>query len=488
MKAFKSILLVLAAAIAATSLAACGGDNEGGRPTGGNGSIVIKYYDGGYGREWADDLASRYKTIHPDADVTMEADLEILGTMTSALQSEDPDYDIFISHDITWQYYALEGYLANLDALYAKKLSDGRTFADALSPANREYSKFDAGEGEHYYKVNWTQGAGGLIYNVDMFEEYGWEVPETYDDLKNLCAQIVSEARPVKGGMGGQTVVPFTWTNENEYLWDYVVFEWWAQLAGTEKISQLLQYDKANNYTNGFESFNPDTNYKEFKQAYQYWYDLVAKNPNYSVSASNAQTKLAAQGQFLRGEAAMMPYSHWAYYELKKANGGDDIGFEVNLMETPLVKGTQRYNYLVGFGDSIVVSKYCHNMDLAIDFISFMAEPESLVSFTEKSQGAFSAFDYSVLPAEQLARLNSNPFVASVNKKLTTETNFNLYSNEPIAYLTSATVQPWLANKYHYVPAFAGKGTTDNPDDVFAEMYSTAKANWRSWLYNAGLV
>ena len=94
-----------------------------------------------------------------------------------------------MSHDITWQEFAEQGLLENLDDLYASEVEGtGKTFKERLCAGAEEVSKLDDG---HYYKVCYTQGAGGLVYNIDMFKANGWEVPTTYAELKALCQTIV---------------------------------------------------------------------------------------------------------------------------------------------------------------------------------------------------------------------------------------------------------------------------------------------------------
>ena len=44
---------------------------------------------------------------------------------------------------------------------------------------------------EKQYSVPWlTMDSRACFYNKDIFEENGWEVPTTYDELKELCGKI----------------------------------------------------------------------------------------------------------------------------------------------------------------------------------------------------------------------------------------------------------------------------------------------------------
>ena len=220
----KFFILPLVMASAFLTMTACDpkvkrGENE----------LYITVYDGGYGTDWIDQVSKDYQE-KTGVEVHWTADQSILDRMDSEL--ENPESDIYMSHDIRWQEYAEAGQLACLDDLYESEVEGtGKTFKQRLCGGAEEVSKLEDG---HYYKVCYTQGAGGLIYNKTMFEENGWTVPTTYDELVSLCETIVDanimtdDLVPVK---------PIGWSGaDREYYWDYIVFEWWAQLGG--KLSQ----------------------------------------------------------------------------------------------------------------------------------------------------------------------------------------------------------------------------------------------------------
>ena len=54
-----------------------------------------------------------------------------------------------------------------------------------------ENLKFIPTEGT--YSVPYVANAAGILYNRDMFEEHGWEIPETWDELLALCDEIEAE-------------------------------------------------------------------------------------------------------------------------------------------------------------------------------------------------------------------------------------------------------------------------------------------------------
>ena len=132
----------------------------------GENELYITVYDGGYGTKWTDEVSKQY-AAKTGVKVTWTADQSILERMDSELDA--PESDIYMSHDIRWQEYAESGQLEVLDDLYESEVEGtNKTFKQRLCQGAEQVSKLEDG---HYYKVCYTQGAGGFVYNVDMFKE-----------------------------------------------------------------------------------------------------------------------------------------------------------------------------------------------------------------------------------------------------------------------------------------------------------------------------
>ena len=444
-------------------------------------TLMVCVYDGGYGTEWIKQVATDYET-KTGVHVEWEADQSILDRITSDLES--PTYDVYMSHDISWQSFAAQGLLEPLDDLYEKEVEGtGKTLKERCVAGAADISKFN----DHYYKVCYTAGAGGLVYNVDMFEDNGWAVPTTYAELKTLCQTIYDADITV----GLDRVVPIAWSADREYYFDYLVFEWWAQLGGEDAINTYKAF-KGHDGKNatGYEVYDPEGYHKEFMQAYSMWYDLFAPEANhkyFNLEPQNAKL-VTANSLFANGKAAMIPYAQWAKWEIQN-NSGIKFDFDVAMMKTPRANEevTKDYNYNVGFGDSIIVPSNIpdESKALAKDFIAYLAGKEACKTFVDKANGAFLAFDYSDV---DLGDLMKDPYVKSVHAKLTECTQINLVSNNPVAYVNSAAIMPWINNNYYYSKAFAFPDNEDyKPAKVGQTVYDAAKAGWSSWLQKAGV-
>ncbi len=465
-------MLPLIATSALLGLTGCGKKRTG--------DLFVTVYDGGYGTDWIKQVAEDYEA-KTGIKVSWSADQTILDRLSTELDA--PSSDIYMSHDIGWQGYAEQGLLEELDDLYASEVEGtGKTFKDRLCAGAEEISKLN----DHYYKVCYTQGAGGLVYNVKMFQDNGWTVPTTYAELQALCQQIVDAKVPTSEP--GTKVVPIAWSGaDREYYWDYIVFEWWAQLAGEEKINQFKSYKVDGTYGTGYEVFNPSTYHKEFVDAYNMWHSLIAQNPSYSNNTPQSAKLVSASSMFANGMAAMIPYAQWAKYEIQNSTG-TQFAFDVAMMKTPKATAeSQDFNYNVGFGDSIIIPKNISDDSKAKakDFLRYLAGKEACKTFVDKARGAFLAFDYSIV---DLGDLLQDTYIKSINEKLTTCKNFNLVSMNPVAYMNSSAIMPWINNVYYYSKAFA-EPTNDEykAPAVGAKMYETAQSGWKNWVKKAGV-
>ncbi|WP_264229522.1 ABC transporter substrate-binding protein [Acholeplasma laidlawii] len=451
-------------------------------------SLKISVYLGGYGQVWINTLARQFEAENPGVTVTVEANPDLASDIPNRLQNGSND-DIFFSHGINWEFLAVQGHIEPLDDLMEQEVEDGVLLKDKVDQSLLQTAKF----GGKYYKLPWTNGVGGIVYNAKMFRENGWEVPETYDELVALSETIYNakiKVDPTDLKPNAATIKPFVWSQET-YYWDYLVFDWWAQINGTDFFEG---YKKAESS----EIFNPETNQGHYK-ALEAWTNLVAKNPLYSVEDSVGKQYMAAQMDFLNGYAAMIPNAQWLESEMI-SNINPDI-MEMRMMPAPFVAGAKtdnegnpiRVNYTVGAGDSIIIPKKAPNKELAKKFLLFLAKDESIATFTEKTNGVLLAMNYDTV---ELDSSNLSEFSKSIIEINQNSQKFNLYSNSLMILEGKVGLEWPPQNLQYYATLFNHYNNRDyltNPEgwlaagneynvrNIFVESYDHIKANWSKW-------
>lgn len=479
----KTLGVIVGALLLATASACNGGSGQ----TSGDltGNLKVAVYLGGYGQVWINTLARAFEAENEGVTVEIEANPELQSEIPNRLQNGSDD-DLFFSHGIAWEKAAVQGYIEPLDDLYQMEVEDGVKFEDRVSQSFLSTAKFN----NRYYKVPWTNGAGGMIYNKKMFDANGWTVPTTYEELYTL-SQTIANAKikvdPNNTKPNAPTIKPFVWSSET-YYWDYVVFDWWAQLAGVEKIQAYTELASA-------EVFNPTTN-PELMKAFEAWVNLVAKNPEWSMEDSAGKQYMAAQMDFINGFAAMIPCAQWL--EMEMFSNIDPNTVEMALMPTPFIEGAKtntegkpiRVNYAVGAGDSIIIPASSSEKALAKEFLRFIAKKESLKTFTEKTNGVMLAMDYTGVSFEETDLSTFGEGIVDTNKNAQ---KFDLYSSSLLVLDGKLAIQ-WApegvqhyADYYNYynTSAYISDPNAVEEKNIFATfngVYQTVKNNWQAWL------
>lgn len=502
----KIIILALAVVLAIVPLTACtrGGPAGGNygyvkdaatydrnnltvreRPTFEEGSTLnITYFNGGYGKVWLEKMAEKFMEDYPGVTVNPKPVADVVTSLTSWLEAARPD-DIYISHNITWEKYASQGLIANMNELYGSKVYYDNTnkrdvsYLERIAPSSRDSAKI----GDNYWKVPQIASAGGIAYNMTMFKANGWSVPSTYEELQALCAKIQSDN--VKFGTGlGDVVRPFIWSGGTQWLWDNLVFDWWVQIAGL---------DWFNNTWKSFGSADVFDYEKSpaLKQAWTHWYNLVAANPDYSIYGSTGLDAVSAQMAFASGQAAMIPASCWLASEiteefLEKAN------IEIRLMPSPIVPEAKkdesgnpyRVVYDLAGKDSIVVSEKSRNKELAFEFLRWMSEEENARIMPKYANGILLAVDYDLATLE-----GDNEWQKSMFEILRVSDRFHIYSSNLMSI--GGYVPPYGSVGHVYMEAFNevsdGKTTFEfSPDIYFGSIKTGAADSWAGWRKSAG--
>lgn len=470
---FRSLTAVMSLVVSASFLAGC----TGGAQTGEN-ILNIAIYRGGYGERWANNLAQDFMAENPGVTVNVDADKDLVGNIPRYLE-DGSEYDIFFSHGIEWEVSARMGWLEPLDDLYAMEVEDGLTVEDRVLDRFLPSSKF-RGQGdteERYYKLHWTNGVGGIVYNKKMFDDNGWEVPTTYQELVDLCNQI-TDAKIPSPGNPDEYVRPFVFSKE-DYYWDYLVFDWMVQLCGTEELDKMLQLSSP-------EVFNPGTSevVKAQKEALSRWTDLIAKQSKNSMVNSIGKPYDIAQADFINGNAAMMPNAQWLENEML-ANIDENVCV-MAMMPTPALPGAKtdgsgqpiRYSRAVGGDDSIVIPAKAPNKDLAKKFLAFMCREENAIKFTENTHGVMLGLDYDIDALNSIE--NSTEFMKSVFEINTNSVKYDTYSSSVLRLDGRIKCEWFTTTGFAPYPDIIQNPDTDL-DKIFSDYYSYVKSNWTSW-------
>ncbi|MBR0295279.1 MAG: extracellular solute-binding protein [Bacilli bacterium] len=473
----KSILFLLPFVVGATTLLTSCGSTKNDENT-----LNVICLNAGWGAEWIQEAVKIWEKQNPDYKVNLNATRDAKSLITGNIYKSGNVDDVYISIGSDWKRYAGGGRLLELDDLMNETI-DGVLVKDKINNEykNSIYFKNQAGE-THTYRLPWTSGIGGIYYNKKMFRDNNWEVPTTYEELVDLCEQIIDEAVMV-GDDPSETVYPFSYTGANTDYFDYTVFTWWSQISGVDAITEFKKYTKESK--DNFRADNPT--YAGLKKATEMWNDLFGKNGIHGKVADQediSRDNHTAQKNFLNGKAAMMFNGDWVYNEMLQYSTTHTLpaNFELGIMDTPALSTAQYKGsgYIIGEDQYIAIPKSTIKPELAKSFVKTLMSDQVIKTFSEKAHGLL-AFKLS----NDQKFTTSDPFVNSLleyrSKLTSTFTNFSsspLFLNGYVDFWGASNGRPFLS---------LINGTSATVDKAFESITAEVNRQWSTWCNNSGM-
>ena len=220
------------------------------------------------------------------------------------------------------------------DKLVSEKIAGGFTESSLTNPY---------GDGKTYLAPMFYSPCG-LFYNAGLFEEKGWEVPETWDEMWALGDTAAAE---------GIALFAYPTTGYFDSLFYALLYE----CGGAEFFNQ------ATSYAEGIW----DT--EEARTAL----DIIAKLASYTEKSvpSNANNDNFTKNQqlILDNKALFMPNGNWVIGEMADAPRAE--GFKWGFTALPAVtEGGDRYSYT--YFEQLWIPSEAVNKDAAKQFVAFM--------------------------------------------------------------------------------------------------------------------
>lgn len=334
-KRTKRVGLSLCCMAAALALPGCGDS--------GDGKIEIEIV------QYKPEAANYFKTVeeefnasHDDIHLTIQSPNDAMTILKTRFIREDYPDIIGIGGDINYSYF--------VDAEILADVSDYR----GLAEVNQGY--LDIAESleliptEGTYIVPYVANAAGILYNREMFREHGWEIPQTWDELKDLCGKIQSEG-----------ILPF-----------YFGFkDTWTCLAPWNAMAvELAPADTAKQVNKGQTTFTEQ--YRELAEKYL---ELLPYGPDdpFAYGYNDACTA------FARGEAAMYPIGSYAVPQILSVN--PDMDIDSFVMPAGGDGGDRTLNSGIDLG--FCVTADCENKEAAYEVLDFLFADENLQKYID---------------------------------------------------------------------------------------------------------
>lgn len=338
--------------------------------------ITLSGLDGGYGKAGWEAVAAAYEK---QTGVKVELNLEknIAETLRPVLTSGKnvPDL-IFLSvgseGKLTDTMIAEKQVSDISDVLKMTIPGESGTVEQKIIPGFTDaLTSSPYGDGKLYLApINYSPC--GLFYNAGLFEEKGWEVPTTWDEMWELGDKAKAEG-----------IALFTYPTTGYF--DAFFSALLNETAGPEEYAKLMKYD-----SNAWET-----------QGVRDAFDIVAKLATYTeentVANANKDGFTKNQQLILDNKALFIPNGTWLPGEMADAPRAD--GFKWGFTALPALKaGGDRYS--TTFVEQIYIPESAKNKDLAKEFIAFIYSDEAVKLFYENSNAVIPTINSSSVMAD----------------------------------------------------------------------------------------
>ncbi|GKX31501.1 hypothetical protein SH1V18_39810 [Vallitalea longa] len=317
-----------------------------------NKTLKVAVFQGGFGREYWDEVAAAFEKANEGVKVEVIADPNIGDRIRNdILGNESPDFVYLSSRDKSGATQALikDKAIADITDVMEKvqdKLIDGTLDNFLLRPY----------EDKKVYLAPFNFSSLGLWYNKNYFDTNSIKAPVTWDDFFALQDKITDRSLITYAG-----IYP-------GYL-EGLVFPALASGAGAETFDKFIQYD--------VEVLKSE----ELKSIIKQFENIASSKAIMNGTAGIDHT--TSQADFLMGKAAMIPNGSWIANEMKDAPREE--GFTWGFGAAPVLSEDDE-KYLVASIDEMYIPKAAKNQELAKKFLEFLYSDEAVQLQAEKAQ------------------------------------------------------------------------------------------------------
>ena len=323
------------------------------------------FFEGGFGRSYIDNAADLFKKLHPENDMTVEGIQRVQEVLQPRFIAGNPPdvMDNSGAGNIPMDALVADDQLADLAPLMEAASLDtpGKTFAETLFPGSQDTGVFDGKQ----LVLNIAFTVSGVWHSQALFEEKGWEYPQTWDDMLALSETIKSSG-----------ISP--WTYQGKYP-QYMVFGVFMPLV--YKIGGIETLKALDNLEDGAWTADP------VLQAATMVHQLTANG--YILPGTEGLTHTEAQAEWLQGHAAFIPCGTWLENEMRELT---PEGFNMVINPVPGPAADTYSSILAWPGEPYIVPKNAANVVGGMEFMRCMLSKANAQFFAKEISAIMPVF------------------------------------------------------------------------------------------------
>ncbi|MGW3866755.1 N-acetylglucosamine/diacetylchitobiose ABC transporter substrate-binding protein, partial [Streptomyces sp. NPDC005047] len=338
------------------------GEKSAKNPLAVNDSAQMEFvlFDGGFGKEYAEDAVKLYEKAFPKAKVKFSATQKIQSTLQPRFNGGNPPDLVDNSGAEQMDMGVLVGkkQLADLTPLLDAPSYDdpNKKVRDTLRPGIVEMGQFD---GEPVWILYYAYTVYGNWYSQKALDSLDAEYPKTWDEMLAVCEKAK------KKGMAG-------WTYAGKYPY-YIPFSMSPMIAKVGGVEVLDAID----------NLEPNAwKHPAVKTVFEAWYELYKKG--YILKGTPGLDHIQSQTAWAKGKALFIPNGSWVENESAKVIPAD---FDLAVSAPPGIDDSDKMPFgtmWASGGEPFIVPAKAANGAGGMEQLRVMLSEASSKNFTSK--------------------------------------------------------------------------------------------------------
>lgn len=337
-----------------------GDTDEADKPSGDGQVLKVAAVETAYGQDMWKEVVAAFEASHEGVTVELTIDKKLEDIITPDMKSGVyPDVILRAvgSEQALTETFIRDNNLVDLSDVVSMTIpGESVTVGDKVLPGFLDNTIVNPyGDGKTYL-MPMFYGPCGLFFNQGLFDEKGWSVPTTWDEMWELGETAKAEG-----------IALFTYPTAGYF--DAFLYSLLHQTMGQEMFAKALRYEEG----------IWDT--PEAQQAFEIIEKLASYTESTTPANANDNDFRKNQQLVLDNKALFMPNGNWVIGEMAEAPREE--GFAWGFTALPAVtEGGERASY--SFFEQIWMPAGAENQDLGKEFIAYLYSDEAAAIFAEK--------------------------------------------------------------------------------------------------------
>lgn len=345
-KSFRTRIGLALATLVGASFALTGCSASGGGPT-----EITFHMSKPEAIEFFRDLTAQFNKEQSDVHVTLDTASNL---SAGFLRGNPPDVGL-LNYNMEMSRFMERGALSDLSDMEEA----GRIRPDVQELAD-QYATYPGRTSVLPYSV----AAASVIYNVEMFEDNGLEVPQTWDELIEVCETLQAAG-----------ITPIYSTFSEPWTIAQGLFDYSA--GGSVDVADF--FEQMNELGTEVGPDSPVSFQKDFKEPVEKMMELAA----YSNENSESRTYGDGNVAFAKGEAAMLMQGPWALGEIAKT----DDSLELGTFPLPATNDPDDLKVRVNLDLALWVPEIGDAQEASREFVSFLMQKDVMDEYNAEFLG-----------------------------------------------------------------------------------------------------